>query len=97
MSIIFENKVKLCSRNHRNKFIYFAVQTNEVLTAAKEIKQKGATGAYSRQFETMVKKIDEVKQILDETELSANQLGDLQGRANQLRYRICCLMNFLIF
>lgn len=62
-----------------------SVQTTEVLKSASEIKLKGATGAYSRQFETMVKKIDEVKQILDETRLSANQLGDLQSLVNQLR------------
>ena len=61
------------------------VQTTEVLKSASEIRLKGATGAYSRQFETMVKKIDEVKQVLDETRLSANQLGDLESLVNQLR------------
>lgn len=74
-----------CFNNWDRVLDELKVQTTEVLKSASEIKLKGATGAYSRQFETMVKKIDEVKQILDETRLSTNQLDDLQSLVNHLR------------
>ncbi|KAE8752609.1 hypothetical protein FOCC_FOCC000731 [Frankliniella occidentalis] len=74
-----------CFNNWDRVLDELKMQTTEVLKSASEIKLKGATGAYSRQFEQMVKKIDEVKTILDETKLSANEIDGLQSLVNQLR------------
>lgn len=74
-----------CFNNWDSVLDQLKVQTADVLKSASEIRQKGATGAYSHQFDTMVKKIAEVQQILDETKISANQLEDIQSFMNQLR------------
>jgi len=61
-------------------------KTNEAIKSASEIKQTGATGAYTREFENMEKKIGEVKQLLESTEVSTNDLENLEKLIEALRY-----------
>jgi len=60
-------------------------KTNNAIQSASEIKQTGATGSYTRQFENMEKKIGEVKQLLESTEVSTNDLENLEKLIESLR------------
>lgn len=50
-----------------------------MVAAASEIKQQGTTGAYSRDFEVMQARIDEVKHLIKSSSVSSMDLTDLQG------------------
>lgn len=48
------------------------------MDAASQIKQQGATGAYTREFEMMQTRIDEVKDLLKSSSISSSDLRDLE-------------------
>lgn len=59
-------------------FLFFIGETVEVVAAASEIKQQGTTGAYSREFDVMQTRIDEVKNLLKSSSVSTLDLDQLQ-------------------
>lgn len=61
-------------------------QTERVIQAASEIKQTGATGAYTREFEKMEEQLDEVKQLLENTTVSSHDLERLENLVEKFRY-----------
>ncbi|XP_075218526.1 laminin subunit beta-1-like [Lycorma delicatula] len=60
-------------------------ETKRVINAAKEIKRTGATGAYTQEFETMEKKLEEVKLLLQNTAKSSVDLGVLENIVDTFR------------
>jgi len=50
---------------------------------ASKIKQQGATGAYTREFDTMKNRVDEVKRILESSSISSTDLENLGDMINQ--------------
>jgi mevalonate kinase len=65
-------------------------QTERVIQAASEIKQTGATGAYTREFEKMEKQLNEVAQFLQNTTVSSDDLERLENLVERYRYEINC-------
>jgi hypothetical protein len=63
-------------------------QTERVIQAASEIKQTGATGADTREFETLEKQLDEVKQRLENPAVSSEDLEGLENLVEKFRYEI---------
>jgi len=59
-----------------------------VIQAASEIKQTGATGAYTREFEKLEKQLDEVKQLLENTTVSPQDLERLENLVEKFRYEL---------
>lgn len=53
-------------------------QTEQVVVAAGQIRETGATGAYTREFETMETKLSEVRTLLLNTTLSGRELSQLE-------------------
>lgn len=49
-------------------------QTEQIVVAAGQIRETGATGAYTREFETMENKLTEVRTLLTNTTLSGREL-----------------------
>ncbi|XP_059469528.1 laminin subunit beta-1 isoform X2 [Neocloeon triangulifer] len=60
-------------------------RTNRAIQSASDIKQTGATGAYTREFENMEKKISEVKQLLESSKVSSSDLDNLRNNIDDLR------------
>jgi laminin beta 1 len=54
------------------------VQTEQVVVAAGQIRETGATGAYTREFETMENKLADVRALLLNTTLSGRELSQLE-------------------
>lgn len=52
-------------------------QTDSVIAAAMEIMKTGATGSYTKEFESVEKKIEDIKQLLQNTTASSEQLKTL--------------------
>ncbi|XP_046407142.1 laminin subunit beta-1 isoform X2 [Ischnura elegans] len=63
-------------------------ETNAVIEAASKIKQTGATGAYTREFEKMEKRLEEVRQLLKNTTVSTLDLESMQKLIDGLRENI---------
>ena len=59
-----------------------------MIQAASEIKQTGATGAYTREFEKLEKQLDEVKQLLENTTVSPQDLERLENLVEKFRYEL---------
>ncbi|XP_021960938.1 laminin subunit beta-1 isoform X2 [Folsomia candida] len=52
-------------------------QTTKVVDAASQIKQQGATGAYTKEFDSMKNRVDEVKRLLESSSISSTDLDTL--------------------
>ena len=48
-----------------------------MVESASQIKQQGATGAYTREFDTMKNKIDEVNRLIETSSISSKDLDNL--------------------
>ncbi|XP_042225500.1 laminin subunit beta-1-like isoform X3 [Homarus americanus] len=59
-------------------------RTESLIHAAGEIKQTGATGAYSHEFESMEEKIDDVRDILLSANMTSDSLVSLEDVIAQL-------------
>lgn len=59
--------------------------TNNLIEQAKQIKTTGATGAYTKEFDGMDKKLGIVRQLLDNTTVSPQDISNLEGRVSDLR------------
>lgn len=60
-------------------------QTERVIQAASEIKRTGATGAYTQEFETMERKLNDVRQYLQNTTRSSLDLTQIDKLVDDLR------------
>lgn len=60
-------------------------QTKRTIDEASEIKQIGATGAYTKEFNAMEKKLAQIRSLLDNTTISANDINGLESLENELR------------
>jgi laminin, beta 1 len=65
-----------------------SLQTSEVIEKAKKIKTQGATGAYTKEFEDIEKKIDSIKSILSNTTVSARDIKKINENVDNLRKRL---------
>ncbi|KAG8239510.1 hypothetical protein J437_LFUL019147, partial [Ladona fulva] len=63
-------------------------ETKQVIEAASKIKQTGATGAYTREFEKMEKRLDEINQLLLNTTVSTHDLEGMEQLIEELRQNI---------
>lgn len=59
-------------------------RTGALIEAASQIKQKGATGAYSFEFNAMEDKINDVREILRTANLTSTNLVDLENTITKL-------------
>ncbi|XP_076033711.1 laminin subunit beta-1 isoform X3 [Oratosquilla oratoria] len=59
-------------------------RTKALIDAASQIKQSGATGAYSHEFESMEEHIEDVREILLTANLTSQNLGTLEDLIDQL-------------
>lgn len=60
-------------------------QTESIIERAKQIKTQGATGAYTREFEEVEKKIDSIRNILNNTTVSARDISNIEELIGKLR------------
>lgn len=60
-------------------------QTKELVEKAKQIKTQGATGAYTKEFEDIERKIASIKHILDNTTISTQDIQDVESIIENLR------------
>ena len=60
-------------------------RTQALIDAAGEIKQTGATGAYSHEFESMEEKINDVRDILLSANMTSQSLTSLKAFILELR------------
>lgn len=63
-------------------------QTDELINRAKRIKSQGATGAYTKEFENMEKKISHIRNILDNTTISVKDISDIDDVIANLRRQL---------
>ncbi|CAO1405227.1 unnamed protein product [Diamesa hyperborea] len=63
-------------------------QTNEIIERAKQIKTQGATGAYTKEFVDVEKKIDIIKMILQNTTVSAQDISEIENMIYNLRKQL---------
>lgn len=68
------------------EFCFFSERTQSLIAAAGEIKQSGAKGAYSSEFESMEKKIQDVMHMLLSSNMTAESLVSLDVLIQELRY-----------
>lgn len=68
-----------------NFTIFFIARTEDLIATAGKIKQTGATGAYSHEFESMEEKIEDVRKILLSANMTSQSLISLQDLISQLR------------
>lgn len=62
----------------------FSERTEALIAAAGQIKQTGATGAYSHEFESMEEKIADVQNILLTANLTSQNLASLSSLISEL-------------
>ncbi|XP_055695879.1 laminin subunit beta-1 [Lutzomyia longipalpis] len=60
-------------------------ETLRVIDEAKNIKTVGATGAYTKEFDTMGKKLEKIRQLLENTTISGQDIEGLESEVQNLR------------
>uniref|UniRef100_A0A1B0EZP2 Laminin n=1 Tax=Phlebotomus papatasi TaxID=29031 RepID=A0A1B0EZP2_PHLPP len=60
-------------------------ETLRVIDEAKNIKTVGATGAYTKEFDAMGKKLEKIRQLLDNTTISGQDIENLESEVLNLR------------
>lgn len=63
-------------------------QTTDIIDRAKQIKTQGATGAYTKEFVDVEKKIDIIKMILQNTTVSAQDINEIDSIIENLRKQL---------
>lgn len=63
-------------------------QTDDIIERAKQIKTQGATGAYTKEFEDVEKKIETIRNILNNTTVSAKDIKKINDNIDRLRARL---------
>lgn len=63
-------------------------QTESIIERAKQIKLQGATGAYTKEFEEVEKKIDIIRDILNNTTVSTKDIKKITDHIDKLRLRL---------
>lgn len=62
-------------------------QTDSIIERAKLIKTQGATGAYTKEFEDVEKKIEIIRDILNNTTVSTKDIKKINDQIDRLRLR----------
>ncbi|CAG0923821.1 unnamed protein product, partial [Notodromas monacha] len=75
-----------CFKNWDDIITDLREQTEDIVQAAADIKESGATGAYPQQFEEMEAKLNRVAAMLENATLSNKELESLKTRVEILRY-----------
>ncbi|XP_071527686.1 laminin subunit beta-1 isoform X6 [Panulirus ornatus] len=70
-------------------------RTEALIAAAGQIKQTGATGAYSHEFESMEEKIEDVRDILLSANMTSQSLTSLEDLITELRENLTAAANEL--
>lgn len=65
-------------------FSLIIAQTGMVLDEAKQIKTLGATGAYTKEFENMAHKIQQVRELLENTTIDEQTINDIQSAISEV-------------
>lgn len=60
-------------------------ETRRVIEEAKQIKTTGATGAYTKEFEAMERKLDTIRNLLRNASISGQEINSLQKLETDLR------------
>lgn len=63
-------------------------ETDEIIEKAKKIKTQGATGAYTKEFEDIEKKIEKIRGILSNTVVSTRDIKKINEKIDKLRKRL---------
>lgn len=63
-------------------------QTDGIISRAKQIKQQGATGAYTKEFEEVEKKLDTIRTILHNSTVGANDIKKINDNIDKLRVKL---------
>lgn len=63
-------------------------QTDSIIERAKQIKTQGATGAYTKEFEDVEKNIETIRNILNNTTVSTNDIKKINDNIDRLRARL---------
>lgn len=63
-------------------------QTDSIIERAKLIKTQGATGAYTKEFEDVEKKIEIIRDILNNTTVSSKDIKKINDHIDKLRTRL---------
>lgn len=70
-------------------------QTDDIIDRAKLIKLQGATGAYTKEFEDVEKKIDDIRTILQNTTVSMKDIQKINDNIEKLRAKLVDSENHL--
>jgi len=62
--------------------------TQATIQRAKEIKQVGATGAYTAEFSELDKKLQHIRDLLQNTSVSLKDIDQLDAAANALKQQL---------
>lgn len=63
-------------------------QTDSIIERAKLIKQQGATGAYTKEFEDVEKNIETIRNILNNTTVSTKDIKKINDHIDRLRTKL---------
>lgn len=63
-------------------------ETESVIVKAKQIKTQGATGAYTKEFEDIEKKLDVIQNILNSTDVSTRDIKKINDKIDALRKKL---------
>lgn len=63
-------------------------ETDNIIKKAKEIKTQGATGAYTREFEEIEKKLESIGNILNSTTVSIRDIKKINDKIDALRKKL---------
>lgn len=63
-------------------------ETESVIVRAKQIKTQGATGAYTKEFEDIEKKLDVIRNILNSTDVSTRDIKKINSKIDALRKKL---------
>lgn len=80
-----------CFDNWDRILIELRQQTHVVFSAASQIRETGATGAYTREFEAMEDKILQVKLLLTDTVRSSGEIANLQDLFESMKSNLTSL------
>ncbi|XP_055926474.1 laminin subunit beta-1-like [Argiope bruennichi] len=70
-------------------------QTRQLLDEASDIKQTGVTGAYSKEFSIIEGKLEEVREILADANITGADIEDLQDLVDMLRQNLTVTQDHL--
>ena len=77
-----------CFDNWDDILTSLQAQTDNIIERAKQIKQQGATGAYTKEFEDVEKNIETIRNILNNTTVSTKDIKKINDHIDKLRAKL---------